>query len=96
LKNTSIEAVDLAGEADKQKSLATKSLDELARELANLTEPGEEADIYHAEIIRRQAQDEMDVATAKLASETIRHSFWKIVILGLAILATVATLMFQR
>ncbi len=96
MKNLKIEAIDLAGEPDKRRSLATKSLDELANELANLSETSEEADMYHAELIRRQTQDAMNVATAQLASETIRRSFWKILILGLALLALLASMIFQN
>jgi len=95
LKNLEIKGADLAGETDKERLLATKSLDQLANELADLPESSEDAAIYHAEIVRRQNQHALDVSTAQLSSETIKHSFWKILVLGIALLAMLVGMMFQ-
>ena len=85
----------MASKIDKERLLATKSVDELTNELAALPESSEEAAMYHAEFVRRQTQFVLDESTAKLDSETIRHSFWKIVVLGIALLAMLAGMMFQ-
>ena len=77
---------------DKKKILAGKSLDQLDKELASLPEVCDEAQLYHDEILRRQSQGSLDTDTAKLVSETTSHSYWKILVLGLALLAVLASI----
>lgn len=57
-------------ELKTKKSLKEKSLDELAPELAPLPEGSEEAHMYHAELVRRGNQSELDAATAQLVFRT--------------------------
>jgi hypothetical protein len=76
----------MADKADKRSSLITKSLDELAEEMACLPETSGEANMY-AEIARRQTQAALDAKTAQLASRKRKLSFWTILILGSGMLA---------
>lgn len=64
----------MAQEIEKKTSLADKSLDELAAELARLPETSEEASMYHDEIARRHSQTTLDTNTAQLISERRRYS----------------------
>ena len=83
-------------ELNANESLKEKSLDALATELALLPEGSAEADIYHAELVRRRNQSTLDAATAQLVSEKTRYSPWTIVILGIAILALAASILLQK
>jgi hypothetical protein len=85
----------LVREIEKKTSLADKSVDDLAAELARLPETSEEASMYHDEIVRRHSQTTLDSTTAQLISERRRYSIWTVVILGLAIFAMVAGIMLQ-
>ena len=75
------------GEAEKQRSPATKGADEPADEI----ETTKAARAYHA-----QTQAELDAVTAALAAAKTKHSLWTVVILAAAVLATVAAIMFQQ
>jgi hypothetical protein len=86
----------LTEEFKKKISLADKRLDELATELALLPEGSEEADMYHAELVRRENQSTLDAATAQLVSEKRRYPPWTVIILGVAILAMVASMLLQK
>jgi hypothetical protein len=86
----------LAEEFKEKISLTDKSLDELATELALLPEGSEEADMYHAELVRRENQSTLDAATAQLVSEKRRYPPWTVIILGVAILAMVASMLLQK
>jgi hypothetical protein len=86
----------LAEEFKKTISLTDKRLDELATELALLPEGSEEADMYHAELARRENQSTLDAATAQLVSEKRRYPPWTVIILGVAILAMVASMLLQK
>jgi hypothetical protein len=86
----------LTEEFKKKISLTDKRLDELATELALLPEGSEEADMYHAELVRRENQSTLDAATAQLVSEKRRYPPWTVIILGVAILAMVASMLLQK
>ena len=77
----------MADKADKRSSLITKSVDELAEETAGLPETSGEANMYHAEVARRQTQAALDAKTAQLVSRKRKLSFWTILILGSGLLA---------
>jgi hypothetical protein len=81
---------------EKTASLANKSLDELAAQLALLPEGSEEANQYHDELARRQEQADLDSATSGLVAERRRHSVWTILILGAAIFAVAASMLLQK
>jgi hypothetical protein len=93
---TSGKSDELTQEFDKQISLADKSLDELAEDLALLPETSDEASMYHAEVIRRQEQAALDGTTAPLVSEKRKYSIWTLFIFGIAVFAFVASLVFQK
>ena len=77
-------------------SLADKSLDELAAQLALLPEGSEQASLYHDEIVRRQQQADLDKATSGLIAERRKYSVVTILILGAAILAMAASILLQK
>jgi hypothetical protein len=81
---------------EKRASLANKSLDELATELALLPEGSGEANLYHDEIVRRQQQADLDKTTSELVAEGRKYSVWTILILGAAILAFAASMLLQN
>jgi hypothetical protein len=77
-------------------SLANKSLDELAKEIALMAEGSEQAKLYHDEIGRRQQQADLDKATSDLVAERRKYSVWTILILGAAIFAMAASMLLQK
>jgi hypothetical protein len=77
-------------------SLADKSLDELATELALLPEGSEQAELYHDEIMRRQQQADLDKTSSELGAERRKYSVLTILILGAAILAMAASMLLQK
>jgi len=77
-------------------SLADKTLDELAAEIALLPEGSERASLYHDEIVRRQQQADLDKTTSGLVAERRKYSFVTIFILGAAILAMAASILLQK
>ena len=81
---------------EKRASLANKSLDELAAQLALLPEGSEEANQYHDELARRQEQADLDKTTSELVAEGRKYSVWTILILGAAILAFAASMLLQN
>jgi hypothetical protein len=81
---------------EKSASLADKSLDELATEIALLPEGSEQAELYHDEIVRRQQQVDLDKTTSELVAEGRKYSVWTILILGAAILAFAASMLLQN
>ena len=86
----------MAKESKKTISLTDKRLDELATELALLPEGSDEANMYHAELVRRKNQSTLDAATAQLVSEKRRYPPWTVIILGVVILAMVASMLLQK
>jgi len=81
---------------ERSASLADKSLDELATEIALLPEGSEQANLYHDEIVRRQQQADLDKTTSELVAERRKYSVWTILILGAAILAFAASMLLQN
>jgi hypothetical protein len=81
---------------ERSASLADKSLDELATEIALLPEGSEHANLYHDEIVRRQQQADLDKTTSELVAERRKYSVWTILILGAAILALAASMLLQK
>ena len=81
---------------ERSASLADKSLDELATEVALLPEGSEQANLYHDEIVRRQQQADLDKTTSELVAERRKYSVWTILILGAAILALAASMLLQK
>ncbi len=81
---------------ERSASLADKSLDELATEIALLPEGSEQANLYHDEIVRRQQQADLDKTTSELVAERRKYSVWTILILGAAILALAASMLLQK
>lgn len=81
---------------ERSASLADKSLDELATEIALLPEGSEQANLYHDEIVRRQQQADLDKTTSELVAEGRKYSVWTILILGAAILAFAASMLLQN
>jgi hypothetical protein len=77
-------------------SLADKSLDELAAQVALLPEGNDQASLYHDEIVRRQQQADLDKATSGLIAERRKYSVVTILILGAAILAMAASILLQK
>jgi hypothetical protein len=77
-------------------SLANKSLQELAAEIALLPEGSEQAKLCHDEIVRRQQQADLDKATSDLVTERRKYSVWTILVLGAAIFAFAASMLLQK
>jgi hypothetical protein len=77
-------------------SLANKSLEELASEIAQLPEGSEQVHLYHEEIVRRQEQANLDKATSELVAERRKYSVLTVLILGAGVLAMVASMFFQK
>jgi hypothetical protein len=77
-------------------SLADKSLDELAAQVALLPEGSDQASLYHDETVRRQQQADLDKATSGLIAERRKYSVVTILILGAAILAMAASILLQK
>jgi hypothetical protein len=61
-------------EKEDSASLANKSLDELANEIARLPEGSEQVHLYHDEIVWRQQQLDLDKATSGLVAERRKFS----------------------
>lgn len=81
---------------ERSASLADKSLDELATEIALLPEGSEQANLYHDEIVRRQQQADLDKTTSELVAERRKYSVWTILILGATILALAGSMLLQK
>ena len=64
----------MIAEKEDSASLANKSLDELANEIARLPEGSEQVHLYHDEIVWRQQQLDLDKATSGLVAERRKFS----------------------